>query len=83
MCSCDVRWPVSNIYPARVHVHAPRLVNDALYLQGGPSGRGPLFVDIALKVPPSYKLLILQRNYGINLYAWTTPVSPRYAFIVL
>ena len=26
-------------------------------LQGGPSGRGTLFVDIKFKVPPQYKLL--------------------------
>ena len=33
-----------------------------LLLQGSPSGRGILFVDMKLKVPPQYKLLILKRN---------------------
>ena len=28
-------------------------------LQGSPSGRGTLFVDIKLKAPPQYNLLIL------------------------
>ena len=35
-----------------------------IYIQGGPSGRGMLFVDIKLKVQPEYKLLILKRRVG-------------------
>ena len=33
-----------------------------LALQGGLSGRGKLLVDIEIKVPPQFKLLILKRN---------------------
>ena len=46
-------------------------------VQGGSSGRGTLFVDIKLKVPPQYELLILKRNSYFKVIAtrWTTLYS--------
>ena len=35
-------------------------------IQGGPLGRGTLFVDIKLQVPPQYFLLKLKRNCFFN-----------------
>ena len=40
---------------------------DVCTIQGGPSGRGIQYVDIKLKVPPQYKLLILKRNSYFNV----------------
>ena len=45
-----------------VPVYAPFAVESQCQIQGGPSGRGILFVDIKLKVQPQYKLIILERN---------------------
>ena len=50
-------------------------------LQGGPSGRGTMFVDIKFKVPPQYELLILKHNSYCNVNErlsstrWTTLYS--------
>ena len=46
----------------------PRTTSRAftLLIQGGPTGQGTWFVDIKLKVPPQYKLIILQpANIGL------------------
>ena len=44
--------------------------------QGGPTGRGTLFVDIKLKAPLQYKLLILKSYFNVNKSLsstrWTT-----------
>ena len=45
-----------------VPVYAPFAVESQCQIQGGPSGRGILFVDIKLKVPPRYKFQILKCN---------------------
>ena len=51
-------------------------------VQGGPFGRGTLFVDINVKFPPLYKLLILKSNSYSNvnkrpdqMTRWTTMYS--------
>ena len=44
------------------------------YLQGGPSARGIQFVDIKLKVPPQYELLLLNRNSYFNVNK-TSPLT--------
>ena len=45
-------------------------------VHGGPSGRGTLFVDIKLKVPPQYKLILLNSYFNVNKSLsstrWTT-----------
>ena len=53
-----------------------------LALQGGLSGRGKLLVDIEIKVPPQFKLLILKRNSyfkvnkSLTSTEWATPKCP-------
>ena len=58
-----------------------RLPRTVLVIQGGPSGRGTLLVDINLKVPPQYELRILNKaelnsyfnvNKSCSSTIWTT-----------
>ena len=61
-----------------VPLKSPYLYNSLLQVQGGPSGRGTLFVEIKFKVLSQYKLLRLKCNcqFEVNIRLsstrWTT-----------
>ena len=60
----------------------PKLMQLVLHIHCGPCGRGTLFVDIKLKVPPQYTLLMLKRNsyFNVNKRMSTTRWTTMYLF---